>query len=115
MLDAKLKQAAVADINTTLDGFSALHFAASECQVEIIKELISRPGIDIQPLNNMQRTPLHLAAQRGSLEICRIFCGLTDVNINPKDQDENTPLHLASELGHIQCIIFLVKEAGCDI
>lgn len=31
MLDPKLKQAAVADINTTLDGFSALHFAASEC------------------------------------------------------------------------------------
>lgn len=30
LLDPKVKQAAVADINTSMDGFTALHFAASE-------------------------------------------------------------------------------------
>jgi ankyrin repeat protein len=62
MLDPKIKKLAIADINTTLDGFTALHFAASECQVEIVKELVSRPGIDLEAVNNDQRTPLHLAA-----------------------------------------------------
>jgi ankyrin repeat protein len=47
MLDAKLMKQAVADINTTLDGYTALHFAASECQVDVVKELVKRPGIDV--------------------------------------------------------------------
>ena len=46
-LDPKVKGAGVADINTTLDGFAALHYAASECQVDIVKELVNRPGIDL--------------------------------------------------------------------
>ena len=62
----------------------------------------------------MQRTPLHLAAQRGSIEICRILCKF-EINKDPKDQDDNTPLHLASENGQIMCLIYLVKEVGCDI
>ena len=61
-LDPKVKGAGVADINTALDGFAALHYAASECQVEVVKELVNRPGIDLQPLNNDNKTPLHLAA-----------------------------------------------------
>jgi ankyrin repeat protein len=96
MLDPKLKKAAVADINTALDGFTALHFAASECQLEIVKDLITRPGIDLEAVNNDLRTPLHLAAQRGSLEICQILCKIPSINKSPKDNDENTPLHLAS-------------------
>lgn len=114
MLDPKLKKAAVADINTTQDGFTALHFAASECQVEVVKELVKRPGIFIDSVNNEQRTPLHIAAQRGSLEICRILCECPSVDKNPKDIDENTPLHLASQCGAILCIIYLVKDCGCD-
>lgn len=114
MLDPKIMKQAVADINTTLDGFSSLHYAASECQVEIVKELLSRPDINLSQLNNMQRTPLHIAAQRGSLEICRLLCGFEKVDVNAKDIDENTPLHLSSKLGHIMCVIYLVKEANCD-
>jgi ankyrin repeat protein len=36
------------------------------------------------------------------------------VDRNIKDTDENTPLHYASEYGHIECIIYLVKEAQAD-
>lgn len=35
-------------------------------------------------------------------------------DVNAKDIDDNTPLHHASEFGHFECIIFLIKEAGCD-
>ena len=80
-----------------------------------MKELVNRPGIDLELRNNMQRTPLHLAAQRGSMEICQILCSFKELDRNAKDVDENTPLHLASKLGHIACVIYLVKDAGCDV
>ena len=53
MLDPTLKMACVADINISQDGFSALHFAASEGRANIIKDLIGRKGIVLEPLNNM--------------------------------------------------------------
>ena len=80
----------------------------------MIKELICRPGIVLEPQNNMQRTPLHLAAQRGHVSICQLLCNSDEVSKDAVDIDENTPLHLASEQGHISCIVFLIKDAQAD-
>ena len=59
------------------------------------------------------RTPLHLAAIRGHTSIVRTLIEI-GCDPNAKDFDENTPLHYASEFGHIECIIYLVKEALAD-
>lgn len=50
LLDKTIHQDLVADLNTKgLDQWTALHFAASEGRVEVVKELISRPEIEKEP------------------------------------------------------------------
>ncbi len=61
-----------ADINTKgLDQWTALHFAANEGKIDVVKELLSRKGIKKDAVSSYYRTPLHLAVIRGNLDIAR--------------------------------------------
>lgn len=107
-----------------LDQWTALHFAANEGHIDIVRELLSHEDCDRECLSSINRTPLHLAAIRGHTNIVRLLledpCGSgipvekLSIDKNVKDADENTPLHYASEYGHCECIIYLVKEAQAD-
>ena len=111
LLSKDVHQDLVADINHRgLDQWTALHFAASEGRLEVVKELLGRPDIEKQPLSSLMRTPLHMACMRGHTSIARVLIQ-NEAEKDAKDFDENTPLHCASEFGHIECIIFLIKEA----
>ena len=96
-----------------MDNWTALHFAANEGKLDIIKELLTHSDIEVECFSSIMRTPLHLAAIRGHTNIVRSLISY-GANKNVKDFDENTPLHYASEYGHIECIIYLVKEAEAD-
>lgn len=105
-----------ADVNVKgLDQWTALHFAANEGMVEVVRELVvkHKADIDKEPRSSILRTPLHLAAIRGHTSIVRLLVQ-AGCDKNCKDFDENTPLHHASEFGHFECIIYLVKEAEAD-
>ena len=104
----------MADVNTKgLDSWTALHFAANEGRLEVVKELLKAGEIEIDAMSSILRTPLHLASIRGHIHIIRALVN-AGVNKNVKDFDENTPLHYASEYGHFETIIYLVKEAEVD-
>lgn len=114
LLDETKQHDLIADINAKgLDNWTALHFAVNEGRTEIVKELLSRDGVEKDPVSNIMRTPLHLACMRGNTAIVRMLV-TSGANINSQDDDGNTPLHFASEFGHFESIIFLVKEAGSD-
>lgn len=114
LLDKAELQDLAADINTKgLDQWTALHFAANEGRLEIVRELLSKPEIDKEPQSSIMRTPLHMAAIRGNTNIVRLLVD-SGVDKNCKDFDENTPLHHASEFGHFETIIYLIKEAIAD-
>jgi len=111
LLNKDIHQDLVADLNHKgLDQWTALHFAASEGRLEVVKELITKPDIEKQPHSSLLRTPLHMACMRGFTKVARVLI-LNGADKDVKDFDENTPLHCASEFGHIECIIFLIKEA----
>ncbi len=115
LLDKKVFHDLTADVNHRgLDQWTALHFAANEGHLDVIKELLKHEELELEPMSSINRTPLHLAAIRGYTNIVRFLLenskpGTVDKNV--KDFDENTPLHYASEYGHFECIIYLVKEA----
>jgi ankyrin repeat protein len=75
--------------------------------------LVRQPGVDLEALSTIQRTPLHLAAIKGYMDCVRL---LVDKGANPncRDFDECTPLHCAAEFGCINIIIFLIKESAAD-
>ena len=96
-----------------LDNWTALHFAANEGKLEIVKELLRKQNIDKDAKSTIDRTPLHLAVIRGFIEIVRALIE-SGANRNSRDFDENTVLHMASEFGHAQIIIYLIKECQAD-
>ncbi len=108
----------IADLNHRgLDNWTPLHFAANEGHIEVVKELLSHPDIEREPISSINRTPLHLAAMRGHTNIVRMLIeskGMPEIDRNAKDFDMNTPLHYASEYGHFESIIYLIKEAQAD-
>ena len=104
-----------ADVNHRgLDNWTALHFAASEGRLDVVKELFLQPDCERDALSSINRTPLHLAAIRGHTSIVRLILEGGRADCNCRDCDDSTPLHYASEYGHIECIIYLVKEASAD-
>jgi ankyrin repeat protein len=65
----------VADVNTKgLDQWTALHFAANEGRLEIVKELVKHPDVELDTSSSILRTPLHLASIRGHVGIIRTLC-----------------------------------------
>lgn len=118
LLDKSILQDLIADLNHRgLDNWTALHFAANEGHSEVVKELLSLPDIEKEPVSSINRTPMHLGAIRGHTNIVRMLLDCRtkpEVDRNCKDFDMNTPLHYASEYGHFECIIYLIKEAGAD-
>ena len=113
-LDKSIMQGMVADVNGKgLDQWTALHFASNEGHTIIIKELLKQPGIDLESMSTIQRTPLHIAALKGHLDCVR---ALVEKGANPscRDFDESTPLHYAAEFGSINIIIFLIKESDAN-
>ena len=114
LLNKEVYQDLVADINNKgLDQWTALHFAANEGRLEVVKELIKVTDIEIDGVSSILRTPLHLAAIRGHVGIIRVLVD-AGAKKDARDFDENTPLHYASEYGNFESIIYLVREAYVD-
>jgi ankyrin repeat protein len=75
--------------------------------------LVKYPGIEIEAVSTILRTPLHIAAANGFTNIARLLID-NGANPNCRDFDESTPLHCASEFGKIETLIYLLKESSAD-
>ena len=101
LLDKKKYGTAVADINIKgEDGFTPLHFAASEGHIEVTMALV-RMGAITDTVSLSLRTPIHVACIRGYTEIILILIQAKS-NINLQDKDGNTPIHILSEGGWVE-------------
>lgn len=74
-------------------GSTALHVAARYGNIDIVKALI--PHIDINALDNFQRTPAHIASMYGKGSILNELIA-NNCNYLLKDINSKTPYHLAS-------------------
>lgn len=81
------------DINTQIPKLTALHYAAEEGCLEIVKFLVEK-GVDINATKYERWTPLHAATYEGKLEIIK-FLLEKGANPNIRDTDGKNPRDVA--------------------
>ncbi|AVP88060.1 hypothetical protein phytr_11350 [Candidatus Phycorickettsia trachydisci] len=105
-----------ANINhKTNEGFTALHIAAQEGQLETVHLLLLNDKIELYPERDGLQ-PLHLAAQGGHCEVIKELMSLSKIDINAEeDSRDRTPLYLAVKLGKYEAVKLLLTYDNIDI
>jgi ankyrin repeat protein len=89
------------DVNKGLDGGAGeppLYRAAHNGDLEIVKELLAHPKIDVNKPDRADRqTPLFAAASKGHLEIVKALLDRADINLHIANRTGVTAYKLASE------------------
>ena len=82
--------------------------AASEGDVEEIRDLLEHGNIDVSEGDYDKRTALHLAAGEGHTSVLELLCD-TGANVNAQDRWGNRPLDDAKNAGHGSCVRILER------
>lgn len=97
------------------EGMSALHIAARNDQIDVIKTLINMDIEVTKILDNRNRTALHVAVESGKTRVVKFLLNkMTRRDINRKDKKEDTCLHLAASHGHVAILIMLATNEKVD-
>lgn len=93
--------------DSTTDGFTGLHLAASDGRLNVLKVLL-RAGASVNARCWGGMTPLHAAVQTGQLAAAR---RLVEAGADPSQPDGsgNTLLHMASHNGRTDIVGWLLK------
>lgn len=102
------------DVNVANEnGWTALHIAAREGNVEIIRLLLAQPELDINAMNKWKSTPLMIAAGSGNLAIIDLLLRHPRTAINMQaEYYGRTALIEAAVRGHISVIKTLVAHGA---
>ena len=97
------------------EGWTALHIAARNGNVEIARLLLAQPGIDVNVKNKWKSTPLMLAAGVGHLEVVELLLGHADTKVDLQAAYYGrTALIEAALNGHLDVVEKLVAH-GADV
>src|SRR5690242_11712530 len=88
----------------------ALFRAVREGNTEMVKSLLSAPGVDVNATDEKGNKPLLEAARFGHDEICRVLIA-NGASVKVKDKDGNTALMLALRNNHDD-VVKVLKQAG---
>jgi ankyrin repeat protein len=90
---------------------TALVFAVSLDQREVVDELVHTPGIDVNVRIDDNVTALALSVYNGFWDITEILLQSPTVDVNrPNVHTGETPLHLAIHKGHMESIRLLLQK-----
>ena len=90
------------------DGFSLLHMAAINGQLDTVKYIISK-GVDINPKDSCGHTPLHMAADKGKLDVVKYIMEKLE-DKSPTDNFGNTPLHMAADSRQLIVFKYIIEN-----
>lgn len=96
----------------TIQGATALHFAAWRNDVESTETLLSY-GADVDSLSTLKRTRLHIAVASGSIAVSRLLLQ-NGAYVNARDYRYRTPAIIAVEEDHAE-ILQELDNMGADL
>lgn len=92
-------------------GITALHAAAEQNHLEVLQILIQHPGVVVNKLDNLKRTPLYLSVQKGFFEASKLLIEAKS-RVNQKGQDEETLLNMAAAQGNEKLVGLLIQSGA---
>ena len=89
---------------------AALFRATREGNTDMVRSLLSAPGVDVNATDERGSTPLLEAARFGHDNICRMLIA-AGAKLNARDRDGKTALQLAIQGNHDE-VVQVLKQAG---
>ena len=86
-----------------------LHYAASQGNLEKVKELLQDQAVEVDARDHNTFTPLHIAAGQNHWDIV-IKLLQHDADPNAQDDEGSTPMHLAAQGNNLKILKCLVKN-----
>lgn len=93
--------------NHDLDGRTAVHSAAENGRVDVMK-LLEEAGADLDATDYNCATVLHISVWQGHYNLSRKL--LSQISIHCKDKNGFTPLHFAADQGRKEMIDLLIEH-----
>src|SRR5438874_2061094 len=90
-------------------GRTALHRAALNGQVKVVKLLVGEYGADVNAKDSEGWTPLYRAASSGHVEVMELLVSEFGADANVRTNSGSTPLHRAALSGHVKVVKLLVN------
>ena len=103
------------DINMGVEGGTMLCAAVFNGRLNIVRELLSRPGINVNLAQRPAATPLFLAAQEGHVKIVELLLNKDGINVNLATITGATPLYMAIQQGHVEVVKLLLGAPGIHV
>ncbi|UKZ69001.1 uncharacterized protein TrAtP1_010019 [Trichoderma atroviride] len=95
------------------DGVTAILYAAQQGHLEVVRHLVSCPGIDVNAATtNTMWTPIHQAARNGHVDIVKLLMAVNAKHDQP-DNENMTPLWSAAQEGYDEIVQILIQK-GVD-
>jgi ankyrin repeat protein len=110
---AMLDQGSITISSRTDYGTTALHWAASTGNIDLMTFLIHL-GADLDAKTLTEETVLHCAARAGKEQAVKVIVADVD-EVNPKDADGWTPLHYATQRNYTETVQALLDDPRIDV
>jgi hypothetical protein len=88
--------------------------AATSDNVQVLVECL-KEGIDVNSVDEKNRTPVIIAAQYGHIDTLRLVLGTGLADVNRQDVDLMTALQHASQNGFVDVVKLLLSVDGIDV
>lgn len=99
---------------SSLNGSTALVYAARSGQVEVVRYLAGSPGIELDAKDTYGYTALMKACKAGHVDVVRCLAE-AGADVNETDALGHTTLMTASGSGYLEVVRYLVEECGMAV
>ena len=103
------------DINMAIPEATLIGCAANHGHINVVRELLSVPGIDVNLAQEGGATPIYLVAQEGRAEIVDLLLSARGINPNLATLVGGTPLSIAAQKGHVAIVESLLKFPSIQV